>query len=169
MAENHNNNENQEDSNQRPEPSTPKSGVEPPRTPRSWATWIMVAILGGVLFITMFMPDVLGMGKRADTLTQFFESYQEGRVITGNEKMPLVVTASDSTNEGHVTGYRYKKTVKPLSVKEIPFAVSFNTALLNDKLKTRLDNLGAVQQQALNLESISFQEGTKFITPAACL
>ncbi len=115
----------------------------------NWGTWVMLIVAGTILLLAFTSPDTLGFGKQKETIAEFEKSYKDGRIIYNDPaKYPITVLLSDASPDAVITAFRYKQDVQPTLSYE-PFVMNFNSGLVDDNFKKRLDEAGVIQPSGL--------------------
>lgn len=99
-------------------------------------------MMGIILLVLLVgLSGGFGFGEKELNLTQFEQLYKNGRIVVGEKKAPLEVIMSDTSPDGLIRGFRYKEDAHP-QVSYEPFALVFNSNLIEDQFKKRLEEVG---------------------------
>ncbi|MDH3068651.1 ATP-dependent zinc metalloprotease FtsH [Akkermansia sp. N21169] len=115
----------------------------------NWGMWVMLVIVVTILLLAFTSPDSFGFGKQKESIAQFEEDYKDGRIILNHpKKYPITVLLSDASPDAVIMASRYKSDVSPELSYE-PFVMTFNSGLVDDNFKKRLDEAGIIQPSGL--------------------
>lgn len=152
--------------------STPPSN-SPNRTPGdangfNWRLLVLLSVATVILGVAFFNP-ITNKAVKTLTYSQFREAWDQGRVVTNNEKQPLQVVTTETAYDAKITGW----VAPPLEIPKEPqkkstdFRVLVNLSLQGDKIREMLgDNIQMKQTSSLsdvpiegdNLEMLSLSD-----------
>ncbi len=98
-----------------PDPKQNPNGLPPvppttPGSPPNWGLWILTAVITGILLLAFVFDGDIAHSTRKIKLDEFQKDYRTGLVVlTHPKEFPIEVTSSDSSSEGTITAYLYRK------------------------------------------------------------
>lgn len=101
-----------------------------------------MCFIAGILILGL--TGNLGLNHKELTFPEFERAYKAGRILNEPELMPIQVTLSENATDGVISAYMADDSVKP-ELTYVPFSLPFNTGLIDNTFKQRLDELGVIQ------------------------